>query len=327
MVSLIGDAVKQGSRVKPACQVSGISYRSYQRWKNGTVIDRRKGSTKNVPRRLSAEESELFYEVANQKKYRELTPGQVVASLLDTGVYYGSERTLYRILKSHNALVNRSEARKPSRYQKPPELIAIRPNQVWTWDITWMKTDVQGIFLYAYVIIDIFSRKIVGWSIEQSESPDLATSLYRRILSRGNVRPRFVHSDNGGPMKGLSLVAFLTQMQVGLSFSRPRVSDDNPFIESFFKTVKYHVSYPKVFTDISMARVWFADFIDWYNERHQHSALGYVTPQQKHSGVDVPIFEKRQEVLNRAAVAHPERFVIGARKVQPERVVILNRAA
>jgi putative transposase len=327
LVSLIGAAVKQGSRVKPACHISGISYRSYLRWKTDIVIDQRKGSIKNVPRRLSKDESELFYEVANQKEYRELTPGQVVASLLDKEVYYGSERTLYRILKSHNALVNRSETRKPSRYQKPPELIAIGPNQVWSWDITWLKTDIKGIFLYAYVIIDIFSRKIVGWSIEKSESPDLAKSLYRRILSRGNVRPRFVHSDNGGPMKGLSLVAFLTQMQVGLSFSRPRVSDDNPFIESFFKTVKYHVSYPKAFTDISMARKWFADFINWYNERHQHSALGYVTPQQKHSGDDLNLFKKRQEVLNRAAVSHPERFVSGARKVQPERVVILNRVA
>jgi putative transposase len=291
------------------------------------ITDRRKGATKRVPRKLSPEEEQQFYQVANQKEYREMTPGQIVATLLDNDIYYGSERTLYRILKKHDALVSRTETRKPGKYKKPQELIATKPNQVWSWDITWLKTDAKGIFLFAYVIIDIFSRKIVGWSVEESESPEYAKQLYQRILRNGKNKPRFVHSDNGGPMKGLSLVAFLTEMQVGLSFSRPRVSDDNPFIESFFKTVKYHVTYPKCFPGIVPAREWFANFINWYNTVHLHSSLGYVTPQQKHNGEDLALFEKRQQILNAAASKYPERFVTGPRQVQPERVVTLNRAA
>jgi len=326
-VVLIDESVVSGARVKKACITVEISYRSYLRWKSGMIIDRRKGAVKRVHRKLSHEEELQFYQVANQKEYREMTPGQIVATLLDKDIYYGSERTLYRILKKHDALVSRTEARKPGQYKKPQELIATEPNQVWSWDITWLKSDVKGIFLFAYVIIDIFSRKIVGWSIEESESPEYAKALYQRILRNGKIKPRFVHSDNGGPMKGLSLVAFLTEMQVGLSFSRPRVSDDNPFIESFFKTVKYHVTYPKCFTGITAARGWFADFINWYNTLHLHSALGYVTPNQKHNGEDLALFAKRQVILNKAALIHPERFVAGPRTVQPERVVTLNRAA
>ena len=194
-------------------------------------------------------------------------------------------------------------------------------------DYTWLKTDVKGVYLFAYVILDVFSRKIVGWSIEETESTDLAQALFRRVIRSQGVCPRFVHADNGGPMKGLSLVAFLTQLQVGLSFSRPRVSDDNPFIESFFKTVKYRVGYPKVFTGIAQAREWFSRFIDWYNTHHRHSGIGYVTPQQKHTGEDILLFRLRQETLDRAAGENPERFVRGPRKVAPDRGVRLNRAS
>lgn len=250
-----------------------------------------------------------------------------MASLLEKGIYFGSERTLYRILKAKSALINRTESRKPGRQRKPPELKASGPNQVWTWDITWLKTDVKGIFVYGYVVIDIFSRMIVGWSVEQSESPELARNLYERIIRDRKVKPQFIHADNGGPMKGLSLVAFLTQLQVGLTYSRPRVSDDNPFIESFFRTVKYHVSYPKAFFGLNDARKWFATFIDWYNMKHRHSGIGYVTPNQKHTGADILLFSKRQITLNKAAQVHPERFVRGPRTVAPERIVILNKAA
>lgn len=176
---------------------------------------------------------------------------------------------------------------------------------MWSWDITWLKTYVKGLFLFAYVILDIFSRKIVGWSIEESESPELARNLFRRIIRELGLMPLFVHADNGGPMKGLSLVAFLTQLEVGLTYSGPRVSDDNPFIESFFKSVKYRVGYPKVFSGILSAREWFARFIDWYNNEHRHSGIGYVTPHEKHSGADILIFERRQITLDAVAAVHP----------------------
>ena len=324
---LINEAATSGARVKKACEALEVSFNSYLRWRSGKTADLRKGAKKTVPRKLQEDETRRFYDAANTAEYRDQTPGQIVASLLEKGIYYGSESTLYRILKAKNALQSRTESRKPVRRERPPELAATGPDQIWSWDITWLKTDVKGVYLFAYVILDVFSRKIVGWSIEETESTDLAQALFRRVIRSQGVCPRFVHADNGGPMKGLSLVAFLTQLQVGLSFSRPRVSDDNPFIESFFKTVKYRVGYPKVFTGIAQAREWFSRFIDWYNTHHRHSGIGYVTPQQKHTGEDILLFRLRQETLDRAAGVNPERFVRGPRQITPNRVVWLNRAS
>lgn len=324
---LIDEAVISGARVKQACLHLGISHKSYLRWKDGKLNDLRKGASKNVNRKLTTEEQEQFYQTANSKRFRGFTPGQIVATLLQEEIYYGSERTLYRILKSRNALVCRTESKPAVKRKRPLELHATGPNQVYSWDITWLKTEVRGIFLFAYVVIDIFSRKIVGWTIEDRECPELARTLFERIIRDQKVRPQFVHSDNGGPMKGISLVAFLTQMQVNLSYSRPRVSDDNPFSEALFRTLKYHVSYPKVFRDMDHAREWFSDFVFWYNTRHLHSGIGYVTPDQKHRGEDLYIFEKRQRTLDAAARRNPERFVNGQRSVMPDREVVLNKAA
>ena len=289
--------------------------------------DRRKGSDKHIPRKLSEEEAELFYRTANEKRFRDKTPSEIVAILLEEGTYWGSESTLYRILRRRKAHIGRTESRSPGRSKKPRELIAARPNQIWTWDITWLKTDVKGMFLYAYVVLDIFSRAIVGWAIHEEESPEHARDLFERIMNDFPVKPQFIHADNGGPMKGLTLVAFLTQMRVGLSYSRPRVSDDNPYIESWFKTVKYHVTYPKIFLGLSHARKWFADFIAWYNTSHRHSGILYVTPHQKHTGSDAVILAARQRTLNAAAVSFPNRFVNGPRKFTPIQEVVLNKSA
>ena len=323
----IDEAVVDGARLKVACETICISYRTYRRWASGKLSDGRKGAPKSVPRRLSQEERDRFYDIANTPEYRDQTPGQIVASLLEKGIYIGSERTLYRILKDHHALVSRTRTRKPVRHAKPPERIATGPDQIWTWDITWLKTDVKGLFLYGYVIIDIFSRRIVGWSVENTESPDHAKALFERVIRNQKVAPQFVHSDNGGPMKGLTLVAFLTQMKVGLSFSRPRVSDDNPYIESFFGTLKSNVRFPSHFLSLSHARDWLASFIHWYNTEHRHSGIGYVTPHQKHTGQDIQIFKTRQLTLDKAYAANPQRFVCGPRTVLPDRTVFLNKAA
>ncbi len=327
LVCLIDEAVVDGARVKPACEVAEISYRSYLRWKSGTLVDRRKGAAKRVVRRLAEDERQRLYELANSEPYRDQTPGQIIADLLEKGIYIGSERTLYRILKEHRALSHRRETRKPTTYRKPPQLTATGPNQVWTWDITWLKTPIKGMFVYVYVIIDIFSRAIVGWSIEPAESPEAAKDLFDRVIRDRKVTPHFVHADNGGPMKGLTLVAFLTGLNVNLSFSRPRVSDDNPFIESFFATLKTNVRFPGVFSTVEHARTWFASFVDWYNTSHRHSGIGYVTPSQKHTGEDIALFQARQDILNQAARLHPERFVQGPRTIMPRRTVVLNRAA
>lgn len=327
LVQYIQEAMADGARVKKACECLHISYRSYLRWKNGQTKDGRKGAVKHVPRKLSIEEEQVFLKEANSKEFRDKTPGQIVATLLERGIYYASERTLYRILKKHKALGHRRNSRAPVKSKKPQELVADAPNQVWTWDITWLPTSIKGIFLFAYVIIDIFSRKIVGWSVEDEESPELAKALFRRTLQVQKNKPKFVHADNGGPMKGLSLVAFLTTLQVNLSYNRPRVSNDNPFIESFFGSMKNHVKYPKCFQDIESSRRWFADFIHWYNNLHQHSGIGYVTPEQRHTGQDLEILDTRQRTLEIAAKENPQRFVKGPRNLLISRRVILNKAA
>jgi putative transposase len=327
LVDLILEAQQNGARLKPACIVVGISFHTFLRLKAGFFMDRRNHAPKHIPRKLSEAETEAFYQVANTSEYRDLTPGQIVASLLDKGIYFGSESTLYRILRKKEALLNRTESRKSVKHTKPTELLATEPNQVWCWDITWLKSTIAGLYYYAYVVIDIYSRKIVGWSIQATESADHASGLFHRMILCGGTKPLWIHSDNGGPMKGLSLLALLYKLKVNMSFSRPRVSDDNPFIESFFKTLKYDVSYPKAFGSLEDSRIWFADFVHGYNNHHMHSSLGYVTPNQKHTGQDIAIFQHRQKVLDKAAETHPERFVKGAKTLTPDRRVILNKAS
>jgi transposase InsO family protein len=203
-------------------------------------------------------------------------------------------------------------------------LVATGPNQVWCWDITWIKTDVRGLFYYAYVVMDLYSRKIVGWTIEEYESATLARNLFRKIISNMKTAPAFVHSDNGNPMKGITFTAFLSSMHIAISYSRPRVSNDNPFIESFFRTVKYKVNYPGQFGKIENARIWFADFVDWYNTKHRHSGINYVTPEQRHLGQDKALLQIRQNTLNSAVKRTPNRFVNGPRKIICEEVCVLN---
>lgn len=324
---MIDEAAASGARVKKACAAIDLSFNSYLRWKAGRTNDRRKGAPKRVPRKLSESEREKFFQASCSPEFRDMTPEQIVAILAENGVWYGSGRTLYRILEAKNASLVRTESKRPSSSRRPPELVATGPNQVWTWDITLLKTDVKGLFYYAYVVIDIYSRKIVGWTIEDSENAEYAMILFRRIIRDMGVTPEFVHADNGGPMKGLTLVAFLTMLNVGMTYSRPRVSDDNPFIESFFKTVKYHVGYPKFFKDIGHARIWFASFINWYNTLHRHSGIEYVTPEQRHTGADRELLERRQVTLFNAYGEHPERFVSGPRRFFLNKPVVLHRTS
>lgn len=318
LVQIVSEAGHDGAGLKRACNTVGIAFKTFRRWKTGNTTDKRKGAPKNVVRKLSNIEVEQFYQEACSERFKDKTPGQIVSNLLEEGIWHGSERTLYRILKTRNALQSRTESRKPSSSKKPAELVADGPHQVWTWDITWLKTEVAGIFLYAYVIIDLFSRKVVGWTLEQSENPELARNLFARVIRDTGFSPRFVHADNGGPMRGLTLVAFLTNLNIGMSFSRPRVSDDNPFIESFFKTLKYRVGYPKTFKDIATARTWFATFVNWYNHEHRHSGIDYFTPNQRHSGEYIGLRNLRQKTLEIARQAHPERFVRPSKNINAD---------
>jgi len=242
---------------------------------------------------------------------------EVYNSLLDKGIYLASESSFYRILRSKNATTHRCETKEGSSRKKPATLTATAKNQVWMWDITWIKSSVQGLYYYAYVIEDLFDRSIVGWAIYENESAEHAKELFDAVTRKECAHPIFVHSDNGNAMKGITLVAFYYRLGIVPSFSRPRVSDDNPFIESFFKTLKYTCGYPRFFTDIDHARKWFADFIDWYNRSHMHSGLQYVTPSQKRNGDHNAIFAQRNEVIEDAKRKHPERW--GSRDVRKYR--------
>jgi putative transposase len=249
-----------------------------------------------------------------------------VPTLLDEGIYLASERTLYRLLKERAALAPRQESRAPVSHARPVELSATGPNQVWTWDITWLRTDVKGLFKFAYVIEDLYDRSIVGWAVHDREDPEYAKELFERVIRDLGVVPQFVHADNGGPMKGVALVALLYRIGVGLSYSRPRVSDDNPFIEAFFRTLKYRVGYPRWFTSLEHARAWFSDFVHWYNSEHKHSGIQYVTPIQRRRGEDIAILAKRTDVLTAAQQRNPERWAKSIRDLTHQPTVILNKA-
>jgi transposase InsO family protein len=324
VLAWIQEAVVAGASRRQACALVGVSLRTLQRWSCGELLDQRKGAAKQVPRKLSSEELELLYRTANEPRFQDMTPGEIVPTLLDEGIYLGSERTLYRLLKARSALAPRQEGRPPVRRARPSELVATGPNQVWSWDITWLKTDVAGLFKFAYVVEDVFSRRIVGWAVHHREDPELAKALFEQLIRDLGVVPRFVHADNGAAMKGITLVAFLVRVGVGLSYSRPRVSNDNPFIESLFRTLKYRLGYPKRFTSLEHARVWFAGFVHWYNSEHKHSGIQYVTPMQRHRGEDRAILARRREVLEAARARHPQRWSGPARQFEYEGSVTLN---
>jgi len=237
-----------------------------------------------------------------------MTPAQIVATLAGEGTYLASESTLYRILRKRKALEHRRESKKP-RATRPAHTYSVTaPDQVYSWDITWLKTDVRGIFLYSYTIIDLYDRSIVGWSIEETESDEHATRLFTRLVRHRAVVPKIVHADNGHPMRGVTLAVFLDSLMISRSYSRPRCSNDNAYIESYHKTMKYTVGYPEVFTSITHARSWYADFVHWYNCAHLHSALGYVTPHQRRSGEADQIYATRNKTITDARKKNPLRW-------------------
>lgn len=273
---------------------------------------------------MSDEERKGIIEVCCEKRFRDLTPGQIVAALLEEGRYLGSERTFYRVLKQAGVLKHRSNSRVPRKQVRPPARVATGPNQVYSWDISYLRTDVKGVFLYLYMIMDVWSRRIVGWEIHDVEDSSLARSLFLRLKERFDLQGVFVHSDNGAPMKASTMLMTFYALGVIPSFSRPRVSDDNPYSESLFKTIKYSPGYPRYFKDISHAREWMAGFVDWYNEEHRHSGIGYVTPNQRHDGTDKALFEKRNRTLLAAFEKHPERWSAPVKQWTHQPVVYLN---
>lgn len=272
------------------------------------MTDGRKGSQRHVKHKLTAEEEENVYQTAVSPEFCDSTPEEIVAILAERGVYLASPSTFYRILRERKALQHRSESKKPTPPRESTYIEVTKPNQAWAWDITWLKTDVAGLFYYAYNIIDLFDRSLVGWSIEANESDIHSTQLFKRVIRDLEVVPKIVHADNGHPMRGITLAVLLDILCVSRSYSRPRCSNDNAFIESLHKTLKYSVGYPKYFTSLEHARGWYADFVNWYNTVHLHSALGYVTPAQRRSGEAEAIYASRNATILKARELNPLRW-------------------
>lgn len=325
----IAEARKAGARLQPCCEVLGLDPRTVQRWQSAPDCqDQRRGPHKAPANKLSTEERAKVLTLATSPEFRGLSPNQIVPRLADRGIYIASESTFYRLLREEGLQKHRSNS-KPAKRKPPEPLIATGPNQVWSWDITYIKSPVKGQFYYLYLFMDVWSRKIVGTRVETRESADLAAELARDICKAEGIEPGQVslHSDNGSPMKGATMLATLQALGVCASFSRPSVSNDNPYSESLFRTLKYRPGYPsKPFESLQAARDWVHGFVHWYNEEHLHSGIRYTTPGDRHTGADVHILANRKTIYARAKRANPNRWSGSARNWdRPERVV-LNQA-
>ncbi|MBC8067680.1 MAG: transposase [Deltaproteobacteria bacterium] len=299
-----------GARREAACEIVGIPIRTLQDWDRSSG-DRRTTSSRPPVNALSTDEVRTLVEVATSPEFRDLSPSQIVPKLADQGRYIASESTFYRKLRERQLLTHRSAA-KPGVSRAPQQRVATGPNQVWSWDITWLRRrDEPGRFYYLYLFVDVWSRCIVGWSVETAESDVLAARLIAEIAERQrlDLTGLVVHSDNGGPMKGLNMLSMLQWLGVIASFSRPRVSDDNPFSESLFRTFKYRPGYPtKGFADLPAATAWVDAFVAWYNLDHCHSAIRFVTPHSRHHGQEHEILANRVRVYTNARNAVPSRW-------------------
>ena len=326
-IELVEQAVKDGARRTKACEILGISVRTLQRWESPDGgSDHRRGPTEGPANRLSEGERERIISVATREEFRDLPPGQIVPKLADRGIYIASESTFYRTLQLHHMNNRRGSTREPS-YHRPTPLVATGANQVWSWDITYCRSVVRGMFYYLYMILDIWSRMIVGWAVHDREDNELAAKLIRETTTREQVdRDRLVlHSDNGGPMKGATMLATLQTLGVVPSFSRPSVSNDNPFSESTFSTMKTSPAYPaRPFKNLEEAEDWVAEFVHWYNHEHLHSGIRHVSPADRHRGHDGEILEGRQRVYEQARQENPSRWSTKTRDWSPIPKVYLN---
>lgn len=328
IITLVQEAMNSGARQDRACTVINLNERTLQRWQvDQSRGDQRPERTQTPTNRLSSLERERLLTVVNSEEFGSLPPSQIVPILADRGQYIASESTFYRIMKSANQLRHRGAERPAQQRHKPRALFATAPNQLFSWDITYLPTPVKGIYFYLYLFMDIFSRKIVGWQIYDAESSDLAGEVMRDICVRENIAQNQVvlHSDNGSPMKGATMLATLQALGVAPSFSRPAVSNDNPYSESLFKTLKYRPAYPRqAFENLLAARQWVGMFVQWYNHEHRHSAISFVTPAERHAGLDTALLQKRVAVYEAAKKLHPRRWSGTTRNWQPVLVVRLN---
>lgn len=306
------EAVNAGARWARACETIGLSVRTAQRWSRpGGGEDGRPLASRPKPAHaLSDAERAAIVAVSNTAEFSSLPPSQIVPKLADRGEYLASESSFYRVLKAESQLHHRGRAQSPQR-RVPTTHEATGPNQVWCWDITWLPTVVRGMYFYWYMFEDIYSRKLVANEVYAEESSTLAANLLSRACLKEQTagQPLVLHSDNGSAMKGATMLARMQHLGVMPSFSRPRVSNDNAFAESLFRTAKYSPRWPeKGFETLEQARQWVEAFVVWYNQEHQHSGLKFVTPEQRHRGEAPECLRKRDEVYRAARARNPRRW-------------------
>lgn len=328
IIQLVTETINAGARQAHACEIIGISAKTFQRWvKSENSVDGRLERREAPKNKLSELEQQQILAIANEGKYADLPPSKIVPRLADEGRYIASESTFYRVLKAAKQLKHRNKSKPKTSRSKPRALTATGPNQIYSWDITYLPTQVRGVFFYLYLVLDIYSRKVVGWQVYDHESSALAADLMTAICHQEKLQSNQVvlHSDNGRPMKGATLLATLQELGIMPSFSRPSVSNDNPYSESAFRTLKYCPNYPeKPFESLLSARRWVAEFVAWYNKEHLHSAIKFVTPEQRHNGEDIAILKARDEVYRCAKKNNPLRWSGATRNWEPIGEVYLN---
>lgn len=339
-------ACAAGARLEQACKLVGITARTLQRWKGCQGLetgDGRPHAVRPMPAHaLSPQERAQVLRVANEPRFADMPPARIVPTLADEGVYIASESTFQRVLRAQGQTRHRGRAKAPRKSRPPTTHIATAPRQLWSWDMTFLPTQVAGRWFYLYLIMDVFSRKIVGFEVHEDDDADHAARLVQRTaLAEGihavpRARRPVLHGDNGATLKATTVLAMLWWLGVKPSYSRPRVSDDNAFVESLFRTAKYRPEFPEAgFADLGAAREWARDFVHWYNHDHRHSGIRYVSPAQRHDGHDIAILAARHEVYLRARERNPARWSGDTRNwayidtvtLNPERESVVAAAA
>jgi putative transposase len=324
---LIQEAYRSGCRKTVACKTLGINIRTLERWeKSGVRPDQRNGPINSPKNRLSDDERTQILSLANTGSFAHLPPCQIVPALADQGVYIASESSFYRVLKQNAQLCPRTRQKRPA-HVRPKVCVASKPNQVWSWDITYLPSLIEGKFYYLYLFMDIFSRKIVGSDVYESEKAVHASQMIEGICLSENISKNQIvlHSDNGSPMKGATFLTTLRRLGITASYSRPSVSNDNPYSEALFKTLKYCPWYPRrAFSSLESAKHWAKDFANWYNFEHLHSGLKFITPANRHLGLSQNILKKRKEIYEQAMQKNPSRWSRGIRNWDLPKDVYLN---
>jgi len=317
LMAQIEATCQAGACRAPACVLAGIDARTYPRWQ--ADADRR-GDGRPLAERpkpahaLSETERAEILAVANEPRFAELPPARMVPALADEGRYIASESSFYRVLRAHHQVRHRGRAQAPTAAPKPPTTHqATRPRQVWCCDMTYLPTAVIGQWFFLYLILDLYSRKIVGFTVEATDHSDHAAHLLRRTALAEGLHALadkpVLHGDNGATLKATTVLAMLHWLGIKPSYSRPRVSNDNAHAEALFRTAKYRPEFPAHgFATLAEARLWATDFVRWYNTEHRHSGIRYVTPAQRHDGYDQDILAARQQLYQAARKAHPARW-------------------